>query len=208
MSSKQPQGKSPGQQDRPLYRHSSGFNKIHISALPTIGLLDGPNIPHIRDALQHYTQREIGQIADIFTEGRYKEPETATYAPEDFDGDTTGIKKQLAIARWKREEADYDTYIKSKGKLYSVISSMTTRDLDERILAHQESLSGLEIKDMILGAESANTITASVRAGTPVCTTHCPLFLWKCIIHVTTTQKIGKEVPNSNLLISKYQDTD
>ena len=185
-------------------RNNSGFKKIHIPALPTIGLLDGPNIPYIRDALQHYTQREIGQIADIFTEGRYREPDTAIYSSEDFDTDTTGIKKQLAIARWKREEADYDTYVKSKGKLFSVISSITTRDLDERILAHQESLSGTEVKDMILGIESHNQITASARTATSVCTTQCPLFLWKCIVHVTTTQKIGNLKADQNNIQVKF----
>lgn len=90
-------------------------------------------------------QREIGEIAEIFTEGRYGDPATATYSSEDFDTDTTGIKKQLAIARWKREEADYDAYNKSKGKLFGVISSITTRDL------HQESLSSAEVKEMIIG---------------------------------------------------------
>ena len=183
---------------------TSGFKKIHIPALPTIGLLDGPNIPYIRDALQHYTQREIGEIADIFTDGRYREPDTAIYSSEDFDKDTTGIKKQLAIARWKREEADYDAYIKSKGKLFSVISSITTRDLDERILAHQESLSSSEVKEMIIGTDSNNQITASARVAASISTTQCPLFLWKCIIHVTTTQKIGNLKADQNNIQVKF----
>ena len=131
-------GKSVGDQDRQTKFNGggSGFKKIHIPALPTIGLQDGPNIPHIRDALQHYTLREIGGIAEIFTEGKYRDPATVVYAAADFDTDTAGIKKQLAIAKWKRDEADYDFYIKNKAKLFSVISSITTRDLDERILAH------------------------------------------------------------------------
>ena len=202
----QAQSRQPGQQDRHEKHNggASGFKKIHIPALPTIGLQDGPNIPYIRDALQHYTQREIGEIADIFTDGRYREPYTATYSPEDFDNDTTGIKKQLAIARWKREEADYDAYIKSKGKLFSVISSITTRDLDERILAHQESLSISEVKDMIIGVDSSNQITASARVAASLSTTQCPLFLWKCIIHVTTTQKIGNLKADQNNIHVKF----
>jgi hypothetical protein len=132
----------------------SAFKKIHLAALPTIGLNDGPNIPHIRDALQHYSQREYGEISNIFVEGAYKAPVSARSPQPDFENDPSGILKQLTIARLKREDADYDIYMKNKAKLFSVISSMTARDLDERILAHQESLSNTEIAEMIGGAAS------------------------------------------------------
>ena len=181
MSSHQPPSKQSCSQDRQVKFNGGrrGFKNIHIPDLPTIGLQDGPNIPHIRDALQHYTQRETGDIAEIFSEGRYKDPATVVFTAEDFDSDSTGIKKQLAIAKWKREEADYDAYIKSKAKPFSVISSITTRDLDEMILAHQESLSNSEVKEMVMGADSSRQITSAAGAAHPLSTTQCPLFLWK-----------------------------
>jgi hypothetical protein len=201
----------------------TAFKKIHLAALPTIGLTDGPNIPHIRDALQHYSQREFGDISNIFVEGAYKAPVAARSPQPDFESDPSGILKQLTIARLKREDADYDVYLKNKAKLFSVISSMTTRDLDERILAHQESLTNTEINEMIGGAEinetsilgtavatteltdtATSTATATDLPSAPISTTQCPLFLWKCIVFVTTTTKIGNLREDQNNILIKY----
>ena len=187
----------------------TGFTKIHIPALPTIDLNSGPHIPRIRDALQQYCQREIGEIADIFTDGKYKDPVTAAFDSTEFDNDTHGILKQLAIARLKREDAHYDAYVRSKGKLFSVISSMTSRDLDERIQSHQESLNESEKQSLLRGAfapraKKATTATGTAPTVQTISTTRCPLFLWKCIIHVTTTTKIGNLKADQNNILIKF----
>ena len=44
------------------------YKKIAIPELPVIGLNDGPNILHIRDALIQYCERELGTISGIFSE--------------------------------------------------------------------------------------------------------------------------------------------
>ena len=86
MSSRQPPSMQSCSQDRQVKFNGGrrGFKKIHIPALPAIGLEDGPNIPHIRDALQHYTQLEIGGIAEIFSEGRYKDLATVVFTGPTF----------------------------------------------------------------------------------------------------------------------------
>jgi hypothetical protein len=47
----------------------SGFKKIHIPALPTIGLQDGPNIPYVRDALQHQSLSECSGAGHLLCKG-------------------------------------------------------------------------------------------------------------------------------------------
>ena len=143
------QGK-PGN-NHPTPQGSRGYKKIHIPALPSIDVHSGPDIGHIRDALQQYCQREIGEISNIFSDGKYKDPTPVVIVATDFQHDTTGVLKQLAIARLKREEGEYDTYLKSKPKLFGILASMTTRNLDDRILAHQESLNQSEIRTMVNG---------------------------------------------------------
>lgn len=189
----------------------SGYKKIHIPALPSIDVQSGPDIGHIRDALQQYCQREIGDISNIFSDGKYKDPVPVVIVATDFQHDTTGVLKQLAIARLKREEAEYDTYLKSKAKLFGIIASMTTRNLDDRILAHQESLNESEIRTMVTGIIPTAIIEATIGTASTtavptsiISTVQCPLFLWKCIIHVTTTTEVGNLRTDQNNITIRY----
>ena len=120
------------------------FKKIAIPELPTIGLNDGPNILHIRDALIQYCERELGHISEIFTEGKYKDPAAVSYDPASILADKTGIIKDQISLRLKRAEADNDRYEKSKLKLHGILSGMTTREVDEKIDAHWDSLARLK----------------------------------------------------------------
>jgi hypothetical protein len=69
--SKPGEGKDPG---TPAGVES--YKKIAIPELPIIGLNDGPNILHIRDALIEYCERELGLISGIFIDGKYENIKT------------------------------------------------------------------------------------------------------------------------------------
>ena len=103
------------------------YKKIAIPELPVIGLNDGPNILHIRDALIQYCERELGTISGIFSDGKYKEPVTVLYDPATIEADKTGIVKDQISVRLKSAHEDNDRYEKSKLKLHGILSGMTTR---------------------------------------------------------------------------------
>jgi hypothetical protein len=86
--SKPGEGKDPG-----TPAGVKSYKKIAIPELPIIGLNDGPNILHIRDALIKYCERELGPISGIFTAGKYKDPATVLYDPEKIAADKSGIAK-------------------------------------------------------------------------------------------------------------------
>ena len=120
--------------DRPTGSHmgTKSYEKIHPKELPIITLLSGPNISHIRDAIQFYCQQNLGEISAIFTEGIYRPPATANYTEEIITADTTGILRSQAIAKAKRNDIANENYEKTKPKLHGILSSMTARDLDEK----------------------------------------------------------------------------
>jgi hypothetical protein len=98
---------------RPSDAKDSGFladtrtyQKIFVPGLPKIGLNDGPNILHIRDASIQYCQRELGPITGIFLDGKYKSPATASYDPNIVAADKTLILKDQASAKLKRADGD------------------------------------------------------------------------------------------------------
>jgi Reverse transcriptase (RNA-dependent DNA polymerase) len=182
------------------------YKKISIPELPIIGLNDGPNILHIRDALIHYCERELGLISGIFIEGKYKDPATVSYDPEKIAADKTGIAKDLVSAKIKRADADNDSYEKSKLKLHGILSGMTTREVDEKIAAHRDSLQRLETEEQLKSSKTSiqpSTYTTEKSKMSAAEELQCPLALWKCIVHVTTTRTIGNQkVDQNNLSIS------
>ena len=182
------------------------FKKIAIPELPTIGLNDGPNILHIRDALIQYCERELGHISEIFTDGKYKDPATVLYDPASIVADKTGIIKDQISLKMKRAEADNDRYEKSKLKLHGILSGMTTREVDEKIDAHRDSLARLKKEENSKSSPTSvqppehNTEKPEKSVSEEL---HCPLALWKCIVHVTTTRTIGNQkVDQNNLSIN------
>ena len=192
------------------------YAKIHPKDLPIIDLLSGPNISHIRDAIQHHCQRELGDISAIFIDGHYKKPATATFDADAIAADSTGILKQQASARAKRADVDNDLYEKSKPKLHGLLSSMTTRELDEKITAHREQT--IQISATSLAATVAAAISSiqntTKKAGSDedhnksleadITNILCPLSLWKNIVHVTTTRSNGNRRNDQNTLAINF----
>ena len=119
---------------------AKSYKKIHLPELPTIDLNSGPNISHIREAITQYCQRELGPISNIFLEGKYRPPATAEFDPAEVEADRPGVKKEVASARLKRAEIENEKYEVSKGNLHGILSGMTSRELDERIATHRDSL--------------------------------------------------------------------
>jgi hypothetical protein len=81
-----------------------GYEKIQPKELPIITLMSGPNISHIRDAIQYYCQQNLGEISAIFVEGVYRPPATANFSEETITADTTGILRSQALAKAKRSD--------------------------------------------------------------------------------------------------------
>ena len=179
------------------------YQKIAISGLPKIALNDGPNILHIRDALIQYCQRELGPISGIFLEGRYRSPATASYDPAEIEADKTGIKKDLASAKLKRADVENELYEKSKIKLHGLLSGMTTREVDDRISTYRDSLKRIETEHQLKSSKTSIEPVKTEDAKTDLTELECPLALWKCIVHVTTTRTIGNtRVDQNNLSIN------
>jgi hypothetical protein len=207
MASKQPKTqKDPKLNEAKEPGHLAGtktYQKMSIPGLPKIGLNDGPNILHIRDALIQYCQRELGPISGIFLEGRYKAPATASYDRDAIIADKSGILKDQASTRIKRAEADNDLYEKSKIKLHGILSGMTSREVDDKIAAHRDSLKRIELEDQLKTSKTSLQPSTIEVAKLETEELECPLALWKCIVHVTTTRTIGNtKVDQNNLSIN------
>jgi hypothetical protein len=170
------------------------FKKINPSELPVIGINSGGNISHIKMALITNCQKELGPISKMFTEIAYQKEITVPFDSKDLSdkNDPLGIYKARIIGRMKQADADNLAYEKSKTKLYGVISSMTTKEVDEKLSVHRSSI---ESKST-LPAGSA-TATASTGDFTTIpddtAFVNCPLSLWKGIVHVVTTKTAGNK---------------
>ena len=118
--------------------------------------------------------REIGPIAGIFTEGKYKLPATANWDAAAVSADATGVLKEQASARMKRADIENEKYEYSKPKLHGVLSGMTTRDVDERIANFRNAAAIIEEQRLA----SIESKPGDTRAG-PKDESQCPLALWK-----------------------------
>jgi hypothetical protein len=118
------------------------FKKINPSELPVIGINSGGNISHIKMALITYCQKELGPISKIFTELKYQNDITVPFSAEDLPdkNDPLGIYKAVIIGRMKEADSDNLAYEKSKMKLYGILYSMTTKEMDERLSVHRSTI--------------------------------------------------------------------
>ena len=166
-----------------------GIKKIHPDFLPVISNNSGPSIIQIREALTTYCQREIGPISKIFTSGKYDPPKPIEidYAELSIANDTTGMRKQLVLNQHRTRELEIDSYQSSKLKLFGIITSMMTKDLDEKVKAYIANLPSAQPTPTTL---FTNTPNASEPAIIPDLS-ECPLFLWNCILVVLTTKTSG-----------------
>ena len=89
----------------------------------------------------------------------------------------------------------------SRAKLHGVLSGMTTRELDEKILSYRNSTAAMAAQS----AEKDKSLKMISDEADMLDTldTQCPLSLWKAIVHVTTTRTIGNtKVDQNNLSIN------
>jgi hypothetical protein len=116
------------------------------------------NIMHIRNALITYCQRELGLISRMFIDGRYQENITTEYDPESLTKERNPLRLQKArlVSQMKQADLDNLAYEKSKAKLYGVLSSMTTKEVDEKLSVHRSLIN----VDMTL-PNSSRTATAT-----------------------------------------------
>ena len=194
--------KTPGNQPnigtQPI--NQVGIKKIHPDFLPTISLSSGGFINQIRDALITYCQREFGTISKIFLpSGRFEPPTEIAFAAENFTSaaDPGGIKKARLLNQMKVRDADIESYNASKLKVFAIITSMMTKDMDEKIKAFFSDLRKRNAARSTVSAATATaTATADPEATTSVLATlpedsECPLALWKAIVTVLTSKTSG-----------------
>ena len=170
------------------------YKKINPTDLPVIGINSGGNISHIKMALITYCQKELGPISKMFTEMAYQRAITINYDAETLSNanDPLGIEKARIIRRMKQADADNHAYEKSKTKLYGIISSMTTKEVDEKLSVHRATN---ESEPPTTNASATATSTADAISPPPRDTAfvNCPLSLWKDIVHVVTTKTAGNK---------------
>ena len=112
-----------------------------------------------------------------------------TYEAESLtkEKDPLGLNRASIINQMKQADIDNAAYKKSKGKLYGIISSMTTKEVDEKLSVHRSL-----IKVDTTNPNSSNTPTATQRSTDQVFF-NCPLTLWKDIVHVVTPKTAGNK---------------
>ena len=83
---------------------------------------------------------------------------------------------------------------------------MTTREVDEKIASHRDSLKRLGTEEQPKSSKTSiqpSSYTAAKSNMSDSEELQCPLALWKCIVHVTTTRTIGNQkVDQNNLSIN------
>ena len=165
------------------------FRKINPPELPVIGINCAGNITHIRNALITYCQKELGPISKMFIDGKYQESITVQYEASSMttEKDPLGLKRASIMNRMKQADLDNAAYEKSKGKLHGIISSMTTKEVDEKLSVHRSL-----IKVDTTLPKSSNTPTATQKSADQAFF-NCPLNLWKDIVHVVTTKTAGNK---------------
>ena len=172
------------------------FKKINPSELPVIDINCGGNISHIKNALTAYCQKELGAISKIFIEGRYQDEITVSYDPKslDSDNDPLGLNKARVIGKMKQADSDNAAYEKSKAKLFGILSSMTTKEVDEKLSIHRSHLAS-DPTTTNSSPTATSTAASDLKDSPPNVTAfiNCPLTLWKDIVHVVTTKTAGNK---------------
>ena len=114
-----------------------GFTKIPNKSLPTINLDSGREIQLIEEALITFCQREIGEIANIFTDKAYREFKDPEYDETELveKKDPYKFKQTKLLRAMEQNEKDAIEYHKSRIKLYGTIISMTSTEVDEKLLS-------------------------------------------------------------------------
>jgi hypothetical protein len=112
--------------------------------------------------------------------------------------DPLGINKARVIGKMKQADIDNTAYEKSKAKLFGIISSMTTKEVDEKLSIHRSHLASDPTTNSTPTATS--TAASDLEDAPPNVTAfiNCPLSLWKDVVHVVTTKTAGNKRINQN----------
>jgi hypothetical protein len=87
----------------------------------------------------------------------------------------------------KQADLDNLAYEKSKAKLYGVLSSVTTKEVDEKLSVHRSLIN----VDTTL--PNSSRIATATQPSDGQAFFNCPLNLWKDIVHVVTTKTAGNK---------------
>lgn len=198
--------KPSGQPQSSALPHVKGFKKHNHPSLPIIDLSSGPNISNIEDALLHHCEQDLGPISRKFEESQYDSIPIPTCDPDTLEltNDPQKINRDRHLARLKQWDIDTQKYEESKPKLFGLIWSMTTKELDERVNEHLNATSTSRNSTATASATGASTTAASTTVATEtLAPTGCPLTFWKAIVHVTTTRANGNiMIDQDNVCIS------
>lgn len=119
-----------------------------------------------------YCQKELGPISKMLTEMACRREITVNYevAALSDENDPLGIDKARIIGRMKQTDADNLAYQKLKTKLYGIISSMTTKNVDEKLFVHRATI---ESEPTPTAASTTATSSPLTRSGTSTIHVRC-----------------------------------
>jgi hypothetical protein len=130
----------------------------------------------------------------MFTEIAYKFKITVDFEASELseENDPFGLTKARITVKMKQADTDNLAYEKFKTKLYGIISSMTTKEVDEKLLVHRSTI---DSESPPPPSNASATPTAPLVTQTPRDTAfvNCPLSLWKDMVHVVTTKTAGNK---------------
>jgi hypothetical protein len=130
----------------------------------------------------------------MFTDMAYQDEITVSHDAEELSekNDPFGLNKARIVAKMKQADIDNHAYEKSKTKLHGIISSMTTKELDEKLSVHRSTLEPVRPTSVASTTASA-TSRFSNSADTNTAFFSCPLSLWKDLVHVVTNKTAGNK---------------
>jgi hypothetical protein len=130
----------------------------------------------------------------MFTEMAYQREITVDFEASELseENDPFGLTKARIIGKMKQADTDNLAYEKSKTKLYGIISSMTTEEVDEKLSVYRSTI---DSESPPPPSNAVYTPTAPSVTQTPrdKAFVNCPLSLWKDVVHVFTTKTAGNK---------------
>ena len=145
-------------------------------------------------ALITYCQKELGPISKMFTKTAYQREITVDFEASELseENDPFGLTKARIIGKMKQAATDNLAYEKSKTRLYGIRSSMTTKEVDEKLSVHRSTI---DSESLLPPSDASATPTAPFVTQTSRDTAfvNCPLSLWKDVVHVVTTKTAGNK---------------
>ena len=171
--------------------HGTGpvYRKIHPAELPVIGLNSGNQLHNIAEAISAYCQKEgFGSIYLMFTRLRYEDLMTVEYDPKKLTDkeDPFQFERYKVQSRLKAADLENEKYRASKQKLLGVLNTMTTKEVDEKLISHAAAIKKyLEASKPSLTSDYPDPKEKIGDIET------CPLTRWKAITFILTSKTSG-----------------